>query len=137
MADFLPNIKPGDLITAQLLNELIDRKHQPLTIKGGAGLNVRSSEGQVQLSLTKFANYMVKGKVASGGITARTSDTSHGTGKVEVWAKNPSTNAYADAGYTISVDYISATAGGLAAGAWVNCMRRADGGWEIVSVDCG
>jgi hypothetical protein len=133
--EFIPNIKPGDLITAEILNELLSRKQQPLTIRGSGGIDVRSSDGQIQLSARK-ASVLLKGKVATGGITARSSDAAHGSGKVDVWTKNTSTNQYSSAGFQISVDYISSTTGGLAAGVWVNCVRRDDGGYEIVSVDC-
>jgi hypothetical protein len=136
MSESLPNKRPGDLITAQLMNELISRKQDPLVLRAGPGLNARSSGGQVQLSLIKNS-FFAKGKVATGGITARGSDAGHGTGKVDVWAKNASTGQYASAGFQITVDYISSTSGGLAAGVWVNCVRRDDGDYDIVSVDCG
>ena len=132
-----PNFKPGDPWGAKTVNELIREKNAPLKIKPGPGINVRAAdEGQVQIYLSRAIPFVFKGKVHTGGITARTSDTTHGTGKVDVWARNASTGLYASTGVTVNVDYISSTTGGLAAGVWVNCMVREDGGAEIISVDC-
>lgn len=133
-----PNFRVGDVLTAQFINELIREKNAALNIKGGPGIEVRATgDGNVQILMSRKVSYIFKGKVAAGGITARTSDASHGTGNVEIWTKTGGGSTYIDSGSLIAVDYISSTTGGLAAGVWVNCMWREDGGADIISVDCG
>jgi hypothetical protein len=137
MPEIKPDIRPGDPITAQLLNELISRKTHAIPIRVSPPLQSRSSDGQLEISLIKSSlPFVIKGKTDTGGISARTSDSAHGTGKVNVWNKSSITGVYVDAHVKIDVDYISSTSGGLAAGVWVNCIKRPDGGYEIVSVDC-
>jgi hypothetical protein len=135
----LPDRKPDDPILAREWNDLIREKNAPLKIKGGPGINVRADgEGGFQIWLSSDkSKYVFKGKVASGGISARTSDSVHGTGNVEVWSLNPSSGNWEDTGSVQAVTYISSTTGGLSAGVWVNCGWREDGGAEIISVDCG
>ncbi len=101
------------------------------------GLDIRQGPGGTVIGIVgNDSTGIFKGKVAVGGISARTSDSAHGTGTVEVWYKDPSTGDYVDSGETEDVDYISSTIGGLSAGVWVNCAYRDDGGAEIISVDC-
>ena len=135
MADLIPNFRPGDDWTAESVNDLIRKQGAPITVRVGPGLGSRVEGNNIQLWMKQIP-YLVKGKVASGGISARSSDSSHGTGSVDLWAKDSSTAAYADTGIKVTVDYISSTTGGLTAGTWVNLMARSDGGYEIVSVDC-
>lgn len=133
------DFRAGDPVSASALQTLRNAVLSGISIRGSAGLAARRSlRGDIQVALVKSpANFVGKGKVAAGGITARTSDAAHGTGNVEVWIKDLTTGNYIDSGTAIPVDYISSTTGGLAAGVWVNFMYREDGGAEIVSVDCG
>lgn len=137
--DLSPNYRPGDVLTADTIDQVIDGLNNPNFDVRGDGIDVRKGvHGQIQLrSVNSYAQGIFKGKVTSGGITARTSDSVHGTGNVEIWVKNPSTGHYVDSGVVQGVDYISSTTGGLPSGTWVNCGWQEDGTAEIISVDCG
>jgi hypothetical protein len=135
MPDLQPTFKSGDVLVADVINELVRQGY--FDIRAGGGINVRrSANNQVQISRTNSLQGVFKGKT-SGAITARTSDSAHGTGTVAIWVKNPSTGNYIDSGTTATVDYISSTTGGLATGTWVICAYREDGSAEIIAVDCG
>jgi len=137
MPPIQPNFQPGDPWTAQLLNDIIRWIKGALDIRGSPGLDVRSSgDLKFQVILASKRGCVYKGKVAAGGISARTSDAVHGTGMVEVWFRIPFNGQYKDSGQKQKVDYISSTTGGLTEGTWVNFVFRDDGGAEIVSNDC-
>ena len=76
--DLAPNLRPGDPLTAEMVNELI-RRTQPSQPRGGTGIDVRSGPGgNHQFSATPLVRFVA---VANGDISARSGST-WGTGSV-------------------------------------------------------
>ncbi len=129
-----PNFRAGDVLTAQMLNEIV--RGQALDVRGSGGLTVRSSDGRnLQLAVNGFGGLVVK--VSSGGITARSGATP-GTGDCDVQTLDPSTGNLVDAGIKVKdVKSYSSTTGGLTAGTYGFIISDQDGVIWIISVDCG
>lgn len=134
--DRMFEVMPRDSIRAVTTNGLIADHNEPITLRTSGGISGRVSGKQISLWLDQQVVVLAKGKVASGGISARTSDADHGTGEVEIWIKSTSSGTYSDSGMKVTVDYISSTTGGLSAGVWVGIGQYGDGHWEIQNVDC-
>ena len=129
------NVKPGDPITAQLLNDIANGRANASGIRATGGITARqTADGSIQISGTFTGCFA--GIVGSAGITVRSSLTL-GIGLVEVYIKNPSTGSYVDSGLSLAVDSISSTTGGIPSGTWVACMFQDDGTPTLMSVDCG
>lgn len=128
------NIRPGDPITAQLLNDIANGRYAA-GIRATGGVTVRQTPGgQIQIA-GHFTGCFV-GVVNSGGLTARSGSTL-GNGSVEIQVKNPATGNYVDSGMAMTVDSISSTTGGVPSGTWVVCQFQDDGTPTLTSVDCG
>jgi hypothetical protein len=127
-------VQRGDVITADLLNEL--GAGMPVAgIRATGGIDARQNpDGSIQIS-GKFTGCFV-GIVDSGGISAR-SGTTAGTGNVKVQIKNPSSGDYVDSGLILEVDSISSTTGGVPSGTWVVCSFQDDGTPTLTTNDCG
>ena len=131
-------IAAGDELTVAWLNHIRDLLVESRIVSLGPGFTGGPTPSGTILGLAtaQGSNGFFKGKVKTGGISARTSDASHGTGSVEIWVLN-SSGSWIDSGDSATVTSISSTTGGIVAGTWVNCIYRDDGGAEILSVDCG
>lgn len=128
------NVKRGDPITAELLNQIANG-HAAAGIRSSGNISARrSSDGSIQITGT-FTGVFV-GVVASGGITARSS-TTLGKGTVEIWVKPGGATAYVDSGLSVSVDSTSSTTGGVPSTTWVTCGYQDDGTAVLLNVDCG
>jgi ligand-binding sensor domain-containing protein len=120
---------------ASMINELIARKTQPLTVRTGPGLISRSSEGHVQIALASSANQMTPG-VASSNITARVGDLA-GSGTVDWLQLDPSTGMLNSTPTSTKVWNISSTAGGIPSGTDVLISQDINGNWWVTTADCG
>lgn len=129
------NVRPGDPITAQLLNDIANQR-TAAGIRSTGGISSRQNpDGSIQISGT-FTGCFV-GIVKTGStITARSSATL-GSGPVEIQVKSPVTGNYVDSGISVTVDSISSTTGGVPAGTWVVCSYQDDGTPTLQSIDCG
>lgn len=140
MPELLPNFRRGDTLTADTINDIIDRQNNPDFDVRGDGIDVRKGvRGQIQLRNAGNSSVQAPfmGVVATGGITARVSGTL-GTGTVEKWVKNPSTGVYEDSGIAVKfVDSLSSTIGGIVAGSWVAVGYQEDGTPFVTTSDCG
>lgn len=131
------NVRQGDIITAQLLNELANQR-VAAGIRCDGCIDCRQNpDGSIQIT-GNFRGCFV-GVTGSGGITAYDASTdTPGTGMVTVRVKDPTTGNYVDTGLSLTVDYMSTTTGGLSSGVNVVGMYQdVDGTPTITSVDCG
>jgi hypothetical protein len=127
-----PNFKPGDILRASDLNDLV--RDRSIDVRGDGGISVRSSaDGQVQI-IHHFTGAFAG--TASGTITTRVG-TSLGYGTVEIFVKNPSTGSYVDSGIALTCDNLSSTSGGIPSGTWVAGFFQDDGTPLVMTADCG
>lgn len=137
--DLRPDFRRGDVLTAEIVDQLIENQNNPDFDVRGDGIDVRKGpRGQIQLrSAASSVQAPFQGVVASGGMTARVGGTL-GTGNVEKWVKNPSSGVYEDSGILVKgVDSLSSTIGGVPSGTWVAVGYQEDGTPMITTNDCG
>jgi hypothetical protein len=127
-----PNFKRGDILTAELLNQLV--RDRAIDVRGSGGISVRSSGGR-SIQITHSFTGLFCGK-ASGTISARSGNT-FGSGNVAIWVKDPSTGNRVDSGIVLACDNLSSTTGGIPTTTWVAGFFEDDGTPVITTADCG
>ena len=66
----LPDFRPGDTLMADTMSQIVRKLNAPITIKVSPPLACRQEGSNIQIWLLKQIPYVVKGKVATGGISA-------------------------------------------------------------------
>lgn len=136
--DFGKRLKPGDELTAELVNKIIDAINSLANVSGGAGVVVRRSKGGLQITGQRQAGFYAG--VANGDITAR-SGTTPGTGQVDLIWVDPSGPTLTPIGVTVDVYYLEdetlSSGNGIDDGMYVYVEQDAFDAWHVSPAECG